>query len=168
MTDASLPAGPSLLPGSVRACTSGEVAAGGVWWAGATGSVQGGFVLYSIAEDSCTIRGPIALRVVANGQALPVQTTYVQPEASQPIVLVPGLGTPSPLGGRVDGRAQVVLYWANWCGKTEIGPAAIELDLPGLGTLDAPFARTSAPRCDSPGHPSTLSVEALSPQDADE
>src|SRR4051794_5704642 len=76
----SEPASPSPVPGSGRSCITADVAVGGVWWAGATGSVEGGVVVYSIAQDSCTIRGPIMLRVVANGLALPVQTTYLEAE----------------------------------------------------------------------------------------
>jgi hypothetical protein len=98
---------------------------------------------------------------------MPVKTIYRQPEAGLPIVLTPGLGTPSPLGGLVAGRAQVVLTWWNWGGKRSIGPAAIELDLPDVGTLDAQFASTSAPRCDNPGDPSTLFVEPPSAQEPD-
>jgi hypothetical protein len=153
---------------SVRACGTGEVAAGGVWWAGATASVQGGVVLYSIAEHPCTIAGPIALRLVADGQELSLETTYRRHDGTKRIVLAPGLGAPSPLGGLVAGRAQVLVTWWNWCGRRAIGPAKIEVDLDGVGTLDAPFGRTSAPRCDNPGDSSTLFVEPLSPQEPDE
>jgi hypothetical protein len=160
------PAPPSL--GSVRACGSGDVAAGGVWWAGATASVRGGVVLYSIGRDACTIRSPIALRVVADGQELPVDIDYRRPQEPLPIVLAPGLGTPSPLGGLVAGRAQVIVTWWNWCDGRALGPASIEVDLPEVGTLAAPFGRTSAPRCDNPGDSSTLFVEPLSAQEPDE
>lgn len=154
---------------SVRACGPSEVQAGGVWWAGATGTVQGGVQIYASGAQPCTVRGPVALRIVdRQGGALSVDVRMIDVNSPDVVMLLPGLGTPSPDGGLVAGRGQVRMYWSNWCGPAQIGRGLVEVDLPNVGTLAAPFAPPSLPRCDDRSRTSVIAVEPISPEAPDE
>jgi hypothetical protein len=169
---ATLSPGPTIAtpsPISSSACTRGDVHAGGAWWAGATGSVQGGVHLYSTSTVPCTIYGPVGVRIIDDeGSGLPADVRPVAPDARSEVVLLPGLGAPTPEGGALTGRAAVVVVWTNWCRSRTIGPARFEIALPTLDPIYAPFARISTPRCDDPAFPSIVTVQPLRAEATDE
>jgi hypothetical protein len=147
---------------SVRACGPNEAQAGGVWWAGATGAVQGGLHIYAAGAQPCTVRGPVAFRILdREGAPLSVVIRMIDPNPAHEVVLLPGLGTPSPAGGLVAGRGQVLVHWSNWCGPATIGRGIVEIDLPDVGPLSVPFAPPSPPRCDNPNTDSVIAVEPI-------
>jgi hypothetical protein len=109
------------------------------------------------------------LRIVdPHGGALSVDVRLIDANSEDAVVLLPGLGTPSPDGGVVAGRGQVRMYWSNWCGPAHIGRGLVEIDLPNVGTLAAPFAPASLPRCDDRSGDSVIAVEPVSPEVPDE
>lgn len=106
----------------------------------------------NIGSGPCILRGlPTVTIVRADGTSLPARLVRVPPLQLGPVVLAPG---------RPD-AADLVVFWANWCGHRP-GPLRVRVTLPAVGVVTGPFdgppGYDYVPRCTSPGLPSTLSV----------
>lgn len=106
----------------------------------------------NIGSRPCVLRGlPRVAIVQANGKSLPVRLVRVPNLSLSPVVLPPG----SP------DAADLVVYWANWCGRPP-GPLSVRITLPAGGVVTGPFNGPPdynlVPPCPSPGQPSTISV----------
>jgi hypothetical protein len=155
------------IPDSVRACNAGDVALGRISWQGATATMAGGFELVGTGSEPCTVAGRPAVELLdASGKPLAIQVQEL-PGISLPVVLLPNLGTPRPDDGPVAGRADVLLYWTNWCGVDLTGHGTLRASIPGVGVLQGAFDQLSTPRCDAPGAPSVMSIGPIVAQDPD-
>jgi hypothetical protein len=163
-TPSAAAAAPSAAP---RACRAGDVAAGPVWWTGATASMAGGVGLYGVGHDACWIAGRVGVELRdASGHALPLEVQPLGTAAPSEVVLLPGLGAPTLGGGQVAGRAGLQTSWRNWCGKLPLGPGTVVVTVPGVGPVTAVADDLHPPRCDAPGSPSVLQVGPIIPQPA--
>ena len=82
---------------AVRACRAGDVAAGAVWWTGATAEMAGGFALWDTASEPCSIGGRVTVQLLdGSGKALPLAVQPFETAAPVSVVLLPGLGSPTP------------------------------------------------------------------------
>lgn len=144
---------------AVRACRAGDVAAGAVWWTGATAEMAGGFALWDTASEPCSIGGRVTVQLLdGSGKALPLAVQPFETAAPVSVVLLPGLGSPTPGAAPQPGRAGVQTFWSNWCGHIRLGPGTLVANIPGIGRLTAPVAGLHPPRCDAPASPSVFSV----------
>jgi hypothetical protein len=160
------PVVPTPVQGTVRSCLQGEVGIAAVWWQGATATLAGGFAIYASGSEPCSVAGTIGIEIRdASGHVLAIHVNQLQPGASVPVVLLPNLGTPSPDDGMVTGRAEVLMYWTNWCGPSFDGSGTLTASIRDVGTVEAPFGRLSPPRCDSPDSPSVIAVGPIVRQD---
>jgi hypothetical protein len=134
---------------------------------GETGSLAGYLALTNAGPAPCSLLG--RPRVSLSGSAALRERWAVEdaPRAPQPLdALADPLGS---LRALAPGKNAVVyLVWSNWCGpgSTAAGrsgalPRGIDIGLPGGTTVVVPV--TSAPRCDQPSDPSTLSATPFSP-----
>jgi hypothetical protein len=156
--------GPTPTP-VVRACRAGEVGAGAVWWAGATAEMAGGFALYDLGPESCTIGGRVAVELRdAFGKPLAIDVRQLDAPEPDPVVLLPGLGTPTLDDGAVGGRAGVQVFWVNWCGADRSATGRLVVTIPGVGALITSAFDLHPPRCDAPGAHSTMSIGPIVPQ----
>jgi hypothetical protein len=100
----------------------------------------------------CRLLGlPTVTIVRAGGTSLPVQLVRAAGVQLRPLVLPPGR----------PGAADLVVFWANWCGPGP-GPLRVRVMLPAGGTVTGPFDGPPdydyVPRCVNPRLPSTISV----------
>jgi len=114
--------------------------------------VHGDIEFTNIGSGPCILRGlPTVTIVRADGTSLPVRLVRVPTLQLRPVVLAPG---------RPD-AADLVVFWANWCGHRP-GPLRVRVTLPvggvATGPFDGPPDYDYVPRCARPGLPSTLSV----------
>ena len=129
--------------------------------------MAGGFELVATGTAPCTVAGRAAVELLdASGHLLAIEL-HQMPGVSVPVVLLPNLGTPLPDDGPVAGRADVVLYWTNWCGADFVGSGTLRASISGVGVLQGQFEQLSAPRCDAPGAPSLMDVGPIVSQDPD-
>jgi hypothetical protein len=150
----------------VRACDAGEVAIGAVSWQGATATMAGGFVIFGTGEDPCSISGRVDVELRGHGdQPLAITVEHLASTAMAPVVLLPNLGPPTVDDGNRAGRAGIRLFWTNWCGSTPLGALTLVASIPRVGSVAAPAALLSPPRCDAPGRPSVLAVGPIEPQE---
>lgn len=157
---------PTPVPGAVRSCLEGDVGIAAVWWQGATATLAGGFAIYSTGSEPCSVAGTVSVEIRdARDHLLPIRVNQLQPGASIPVVLLPNLGTPSPEDGPVTGRAEVLMYWTNWCGPAFDGNGTLTASIRDVGAVKAPFGSPSPPRCDSPDSPSVIAVGPIVRQD---
>lgn len=149
-------------PQGARACQPGEVAAGGVRWQGATGTMAGGFALYTVGSERCTVGGRVHVKLLNRaGATIPVLIEAFDVPAPSAVLLLPGLGQPASDEGVTDGRAYVETFWSNWCGPTELGKGRIEITIEGVGQIVADVPDLHPPRCDAKAAPSSFSVSPI-------
>jgi uncharacterized protein DUF4232 len=115
---------------------------------GAHGDVE----FTDVGSRPCVLRGlPRVTIVRADGKVLAVRLARAPNLALSPVVL------PS---GRRD-AADLVVYWANWCGRPP-GPLSVRVMLPAGGVVTGPFNGPPdynfVPDCLQHGQPSTISV----------
>jgi hypothetical protein len=159
---------PPLLPiatpiPEAAACRLDQLAAGNAGWGGATGSLLGGFLVWNPGGLPCLLQGvPVVAIIDAAGRPLKVSAAAAPSPPAQEIVLASR--QPAPVLNREPprGLASETLQWFNWCGAAPQGPLSLAVTLPGGGMLRLPIVfaggGTSAPRCDDPAAPSTMTV----------
>jgi Protein of unknown function (DUF4232) len=115
---------------------------------GADGDIE----FTNVGSRSCVLRGLPRLTIVrADGESLPVRLARAASLSLSPVVL--------PAGKR--DAADLVVYWANWCGRPP-GPLSVRVTLPAGGVVTGPFNGPPdynfVPDCIQRGQPSTISV----------
>jgi hypothetical protein len=114
---------------------------------GAHGDVE----FTNLGSRPCVLRGLPRVAILADGRLLAVRLVRAPNLSLSPVVL------PS---GRLD-AADLVVYWANWCGRRQ-GPLSVRVTLPAGGVVTGPFNGPPdynfVPDCIQRGHPSTVSV----------
>jgi hypothetical protein len=101
----------------------------------------------------CVLGGlPQAAIVQADGTPLPVGLVRAPNRSLRPAVLAPGTLN----------AADLVVFWANWCGRPP-GPLSVRITLPAAGGVvtgpfNGPPDYNLVPECFSRGQPSTISV----------
>jgi hypothetical protein len=145
------------------ACRLDQIAAGNAGWGGATGSLLGGFLVWNTDSSPCQIQGVPAVAIVdAAGRALKVSTVTARSSPAQGIVLGSRQSAPALHQEPPPGLASETLQWFNWCGTTPKGPLSLAVTVTGAALLRLPIVfaggDTSAPRCDDPTAPSTMTV----------
>lgn len=115
---------------------------------GAHGDVE----FTNVGSRPCVLRGlPRVAIIRAGGGSLAVRLLRA-PNVSLRLVVLPS--------GRLD-AADLVIYWANWCGRPP-GPLSIRVTLPAGGAVTGPFNGPPdynfVPDCIQHGQPSTVSV----------
>jgi hypothetical protein len=123
--------------------------------AGREGEMQGAhgdIEFTNVGSHPCVLRGlPRVAIVQADGTSLPVQMVQTANLSLSPVVL------PS---GRLD-AADLVVFWANWCGPPP-GPLSVRVTLAAGGVVTGPFNGPPdynfVPGCVGSGQPSTVSV----------
>jgi hypothetical protein len=106
----------------------------------------------NVGSGPCVLRGlPQVAIVRADGRSLSVRLVRAANLSLSPVVL------PS---GRLD-AADLVVYWANWCGRPP-GPLSVRVTLAAGGVITGPFNGPPdynfVPDCLQHGQPSTVSV----------
>jgi len=106
----------------------------------------------NVGSRPCVVRGlPQVAIVRADGRSLSVHLVRAENLSLSPVVL------PS---GRLD-AADLVVYWANWCGRPP-GPLSVRVTLAVGGVITGPFNGPPdynfVPDCLQHGQPSTVSV----------
>jgi hypothetical protein len=126
---------------------------------GDNGGAHGDIEFTNAGSRPCVLRGlPRVAIIAADGKPLPVRLVRAPNLSLSPAVLAPGTLN----------AADLVVFWANWCGRPP-GPLSVRVTLPaGGGVVTGPFNGppddNAVPQCPSPGHPSTISVvEAYGP-----
>jgi hypothetical protein len=119
---------------------------------GESQGAHGDIEFTNVGSRPCVLRGlPEVSIVAANGKSLPVR-----------LVRDPGVSLgPVVLPADTLDAADLVVFWANWCGRPP-GPLSVWITLPAGGTVTGPFNGPPdynlVPGCPAPGHPSTISV----------
>jgi Domain of unknown function (DUF4232) len=120
---------------------------------GEEGGAHGDIEFTNTGSRPCALRGLPQLAIVqARGIPLPVRLIRAQDLSLSPVVLPPGA---------LD-AADLVVFWANWCGRPP-GPLSVRVTLPaGGGLIAGPFNGPPdykfVPQCTDSGQPSTISV----------
>ncbi|HEY6311955.1 MAG TPA: DUF4232 domain-containing protein [Streptosporangiaceae bacterium] len=119
---------------------------------GEEGGAHGDVEFTNAGLRPCVLGGlPRVAIVRADGGSLAVRLVRAPDLSLSPVVL------PS---GRLD-AADLVIYWANWCGRPP-GPLSVRVTLPAGGVVTGPFNGPPdynfVPACLGPGQPSTVSV----------
>jgi Protein of unknown function (DUF4232) len=120
---------------------------------GENGGAHGDVEFTNVGSRPCVLRGlPRVAIVQADGKLLPVRLVRAPNLSLSPVVLAPGT---------LD-AADLVVFWANWCGRPP-GPLSVRVTLPaGGGGVTGPFNGppdySFVPGCPSPGRRSTVSV----------
>jgi Protein of unknown function (DUF4232) len=120
---------------------------------GEAGGAHGDVEFTNAGARPCVLRGvPQVAITLAGGKPLPVRQMRAPNLSPSPVVLPPGA---------LD-AADLVVFWANWCGRPP-GPLSVHVTLPaGGGVVTGPFNgppdHDYVPHCTSPGRPSTISV----------
>jgi hypothetical protein len=151
---------------SGAACRADQLAAGNAGWGGATGSLLGGFLVWNTSVTPCDIEGSPSVAIVDGaGHALKIVESTMPSPPSQPIVLTPGQSAPPVNEDSPSGLASETFQWFNWCGTAPKAPLSLAVTLNDIGVLRLHLllgaGDTSAPRCDEPASPSTLTVSAF-------
>lgn len=119
---------------------------------GESEGAHGDIEFTNLGSRPCILRGLPRLAIVhADGKALPVRP-----------VLAPNLSlNPVVLPSRLVDAADLVVYWADWCGRPP-GPLSVRITLPAGGVVTGPFNGPPdynlVPDCIQHGQPSTASV----------
>jgi Domain of unknown function (DUF4232) len=122
--------------------------------------VHGDVEFTNVSARPCFLRGvPKVTLLTEHGVPLPVRLTRAGNLLLIRTVLRPG---------KPD-AADLVVFWANWCGPRQAGqqlvrPLKVRIKLPAGGVITAPFngppGYDPIPACVSAGRPSTISVVA--------
>jgi hypothetical protein len=161
------PAPPSLPTATpipdAAACQADELAAGDGGWGGATGSLLGGFLVWNPGGSPCLLQGvPVVAIVDAAGRPLKVSPATAEGPPAREIVLGSRQSAPVLNQEPPQGLASETFQWFNWCTAAPMGPLSLAVMLPESGVLRLPIVfnggDTSAPRCDDPAAPSTMTV----------
>ncbi len=150
-SQAPWPASRTVPAGAAAACTAAalRITAGRE---GENGGAHGDIEFTNTGGRPCVLRGMPAVSILrASGAPLPVRQVPADGVTIRPVTLPPG--------GR--GAADLVVFWANWCGQRP-GPLLVRIAMPGGGQVTGPFngppGYDYVPRCLSPGQPSEISV----------
>ena len=143
---------PTLVPESVDRCAIVDLAVAAGGWSGATGSMGGGATVVNVSNGPCRLAGVPAVELLADDGR--VIATGGPARSGPAVILAPG------------GVAGVITVWRNWCESSRPRALALRLELLDVeGGFSAPVANWkgtgsggSAPRCDMPSAPSTISV----------
>ena len=126
---------------------------------GEGGGAHGDIEFTNAGSRPCVLRGlPRVAIVQAGGVSLPVRLVPAQDLSLRSVVLPPGA---------LD-AADLVVFWANWCGRLP-GPLSVRVTLPaGGGQITGPFNGPPdynfVPQCTDSGQASSISItEAYSP-----
>jgi hypothetical protein len=125
---------------------------------GVNGGAHGDVEFTNAGSRPCELQGLPRLAIVrADGEPLPVRLVQAPNLFIRVVVLPPG---------RPD-AADLVVYWANWCGRPP-GRLSIRVTLPAggvvTGAFNGPPDYNFVPGCRQHGQPSTISViEAYGP-----
>ena len=119
---------------------------------GESQGAHGDIEFTNVGSRPCVLRGlPQVAIVAANGKSLPVRLVRAPDLSLSPVVLPTGT---------LD-AADLVVFWANWCGRPP-GPLSVRITLSAGGVVTGPFNGPPdynlVPGCPGPGHPSTISV----------
>ncbi len=133
--------------------------------------------LQNMGAGACTLHGPPDVRLVDGaGTALAVVPNLTCFDCLAP---EPGSGTPTAevapeqmattaagARARIFGQvnlpsgesASVMLVWQNWCAGWPAAGVAVQLALPGGGSVTAPVELGAGPDCEAAGAPSTVVI----------
>ena len=120
---------------------------------GESGGAHGDIEFTNVGSRPCVLRGlPRVAIVAADGKPLPVRLVRAPNLSLSPAVLAPGTLN----------AADLVVFWANWCGRPP-GPLSVWITLPaGGGVVTGPFNGPPddnfVAECPGRGQPSTISV----------
>ena len=116
-------------------------------------------------QPACSDGVPTLAIVDASGRQLRVTPSSAPSPLEQGIVLRPGQSAPALNEDPPSGLASETFQWFNWCGPAPAGPLSLAVTLPSGGSAILPIVfaggDTSAPRCDDPAAPSTMTVSAF-------
>jgi hypothetical protein len=120
---------------------------------GEDGGARGDIEFTNVSSQPCVLRGlPQVAILQAGGKPLPVRLVRAPDLPLRPVVLqTAGLDA-----------ADLVIFWANWCGRAP-GPLSVRVTLPaGGGMITGPFNGPPdynfLPRCTNSRQPSIISV----------
>jgi Protein of unknown function (DUF4232) len=119
---------------------------------GESQGAHGDIEFTNVGSRPCVLRGlPQVSIVQANGKSLPVRLVRAPDLSLSPVVLPAGTVN----------AADLVVFWANWCGRPP-GPLSVRITLSAGGVVTGPFNGPPdynlVPDCPGPGYPSTISV----------
>jgi hypothetical protein len=120
---------------------------------GENGGVHVDIEFTNVGHHRCMLRGvPRVIVLRANGRPLPARIVRAGNLSLSPVALPPGKPN----------AADLVTFWANWCGQPP-GPLSVRVTLPNgdliTGLLSGPTSRYDlVPSCSSPRQPSAISV----------
>lgn len=119
---------------------------------GESQGAHGDIEFTNVGSRPCVLRGlPQVAIIAASGKSLPVRLVRASDLSLSPVVLPTG----------IPDAADLVVFWANWCGRPP-GPLSVRITLSAGGVVTGPFNGppddNDVPRCASPGQPSTISV----------
>jgi hypothetical protein len=114
--------------------------------------IQAGREGVNVGSRPCILRGPPLVAILqSDGKPLPVRSMLGPNAALSPVLLRPG---------KLD-AAGLVVYWANWCGRSP-GPLSVRVTLQDggvvTGSFNGPPDYNLVPPCLKRGQPSTISV----------
>ncbi len=144
-----------------RVCTAGELAVGRAFLEGATGSLAGGFSIWTTGTQPCVIEGAPGVEVVdGNGRRLVGHQPADGNGGPGPVALVPGRALPVPGDDPPLGTATVFIQWWSWCKTAPKEPVSLRVSLLDGSVIGSTPVETYgvAPRCDTPGQASSISV----------
>lgn len=147
------------------ACRADQLDAGDAGWAGATGSLLGGFLIWNTSSEPCRLEGRPSVGIVdAAGRPLDVTAVPAPSPSARPILLGPRQPVPLLNHEAPGGLASETLQWFNWCGPSPKQPLSLTVTLPEDGVLHVPvvfFGGGGTPRCDAPTARSEMTVAAF-------
>lgn len=144
--------------GAVRPCAQRDLAIGSVYWTGATAEMAGGFTVLNFGSSNCRIAGRASSLSILDpaGTPLKIEVKQFEPGAEGDVVILAPSAPNGPATPDGSGTGAQV-FWTNWCGPWSRAGTLV-VSFPNVGSVRASFQNLSAPRCDSPGRPSTLEV----------